>query len=334
MEMGSVNNASQLPPEALSPLTVVLANPRGFCAGVERAIETVERTLKQTGTPVYVRHEIVHNQRVVTELERKGAVFVDEVDEIPRGAVVIFSAHGVSHAVVAKAQERALQIIDATCPLVSKVHKLATRFADKGYEIVLIGHAGHAEVEGTLGRVPGPVHLIEFEEDVQHLNVMDPQRLVYVTQTTLSMFDTGAIIKALQRRFPGIRGPDRDDICYATQNRQNALQRLTGEVDLVLVVGANNSSNSNRLRELGERSGIPTYLIAEADQLQHQWLNGVKRVGITAGASAPEVLVREVLTELGRHRRLSVTDLPGLVETVKFAMPEGVAGRDVAGGVT
>lgn len=226
-----------------------------------------------------------------------------------------------------------MRIIDATCPLVSKVHKLATRFADKGYEIVLIGHAGHAEVEGTLGRVPGPVHLIESEEDVQHLNVMDPQRLVYVTQTTLSMFDTGAIIKALQRRFPGIRGPDRDDICYATQNRQNALQRLTDEVDLVLVVGANNSSNSNRLRELGERSGIPTHLIAEADQLQPRWLSGVKRVGITAGASAPEVLVREVLTELGRHRRLSVTDLPGLVETVKFAMPEGLAGRDVAGGV-
>jgi 4-hydroxy-3-methylbut-2-enyl diphosphate reductase len=333
MDTGSVQSASQRHPSALSPLTVILANPRGFCAGVERAIETVERTLKQMGPPVYVRHEIVHNQRVVTELERKGAVFVDEVDEIPPGSVVIFSAHGVSHAVVAQAQERALHVIDATCPLVSKVHKSATRFAEKGYEIVLIGHAGHAEVEGTLGRVPGPVHLVEREEDVLHLNVRDPQRVAYVTQTTLSMSDTRAIIKALRRRFPSITGPDTDDICYATQNRQNAIQLLASEVDLILVVGANNSSNSNRLRELGERSGKPTYLIAEADQLQHQWLRGVKRVGITAGASAPEVLIREVLTELGRHRRLSVTELPGPVETVKFALPEGVAGQDLARGV-
>ncbi|MGQ9425099.1 4-hydroxy-3-methylbut-2-enyl diphosphate reductase [Gilvimarinus sp. F26214L] len=324
MEMGSVQNASQRYSSALSPLTVVLANPRGFCAGVERAIETVERALKQIGAPVYVRHEIVHNQRVVTELERKGAVFVDEVDEIPPGSVVIFSAHGVSHAVVAQARKRALQVIDATCPLVSKVHKSATRFAEKGYEVVVIGHAGHAEVEGTLGRVPGPVHLVEREEDVLQLNVADPQRVAYVTQTTLSISDTGAIVEALRRRFPRITGPDTDNICYATQNRQNAIQTLADDVDLILVVGANNSSNSNRLRELGERSGIPTYLIAEADQLRRQWLNGVKRLGITAGASAPEVLVKEVLTELARHRRVSVTDLPGPVETVKFAMPQGV----------
>lgn len=243
--------------------------------------------------------------------------------------MVIFSAHGVSHAVEAQARERGLQVIDATCPLVSKVHKSATRLANKGYEIILIGHAGHAEVEGTLGRVPGPVHLVEREEDVLNLKVMDPQRLAYVTQTTLSISDTAAIIKALRSRFPSITGPDTDNICYATQNRQNAIQTLAAEVDLILVVGANNSSNSNRLRELGERSGIPTYLIAEADQLQYQWLRGVKRVGITAGASAPEVLVREVLTELGRHRRLSVKDLPGPVETVKFAMPEGVTRKGV-----
>ncbi len=277
------------------PLKVILAQPRGFCAGVERAIEIVERALQAYGPPVYVRHEIVHNKQVVDRLRQKGAVFVEAVEEIPAGAATIFSAHGVSDQVEASADRRGLQVIDATCPLVTKVHTEGRRYSRRGYDVVLIGHAGHPEVEGTTGRIPGPVHLVSTVEDVARLAPRDPDQLAYVTQTTLSIDDTRDIIAALKHRFPLVLGPDVRDICYATQNRQAAVRDLAAEIEMLLVVGANNSSNSNRLREIGEDMGKPSYLVEDGDSLREAWLDGISIVGLTAGASAPEALVEEVV---------------------------------------
>lgn len=303
------------------PLEVKLAKPRGFCAGVERAIEIVERALALYGAPVYVRHEIVHNKRVVQSLHDKGAIFVEEVDEIPPGAVTVFSAHGVSRVVEGNARDRTLQVIDATCPLVSKVHKEGRRSAEMGHDVVLIGHKGHPEVEGTMGQIGGKVHLVTHIDDVATLEPADPERLTYVTQTTLSVDDTRDIIEALQARFPAIQGPDVRDICYATQNRQTAVRDLCADVDVLLVVGAHNSSNSNRLREIGEAEGIAAYLIEDATALDLDWLAGARSVGITAGASAPEELVQEVVTRLATHFETDVTQLGGVEENVQFKLP-------------
>ena len=302
-------------------MRVVLAQPRGFCAGVERAIEIVERALAKFGPPIYVRHEIVHNRHVVEDLRTRGAVFVDELDEIPPGAMTVFSAHGVAKRVEELARERRLPVIDATCPLVAKVHQEGRRYAAQDREIVLVGHAGHAEVEGTIGQIPGPVHLVQTAEDVATLQVGTPDRLAYVTQTTLSVDDTRGIIGALKARFPTIVGPDVRDICYATQNRQQAVHDLAKQVDVILVVGSRNSSNSNRLREIGQELGKPSYLIDDASALQPEWFSGVETVGLTAGASAPEMLVQGVLDGLRRMRDVHVSTLPGVAEDVKFKFP-------------
>ncbi len=302
-------------------MRVVLAQPRGFCAGVERAIEIVERALAKFGPPIYVRHEIVHNRHVVEDLRTRGAVFVDELDEIPPGAMTVFSAHGVAKHVEELARERRLPVIDATCPLVAKVHQEGRRYAAQDREIVLVGHAGHAEVEGTIGQIPGPVHLVQTVDDVATLQVGTPDRLAYVTQTTLSVDDTRSIISALKARFPAIVGPDVRDICYATQNRQQAVHDLAKQVDVILVVGSRNSSNSNRLREIGQELGKPSYLIDDASALQPEWFLGVESVGLTAGASAPEMLVQGVLDGLRRMRDLHVSTLPGVAEDVKFKFP-------------
>jgi 4-hydroxy-3-methylbut-2-en-1-yl diphosphate reductase len=306
-------------------LRILLAQPRGFCAGVERAIEIVERALAIHGAPVYVRHEIVHNKRVVENLKAKGARFVEEVDEIPEGAVTVFSAHGVSEAVERHAQARALYTIDATCPLVSKVHVEGRRYAERGYEVVLIGHAGHPEVVGTLGRIPGPVHLVGSLSDAERLQPRDPRKVAYVTQTTLSLDDTRDIIARLKERFPAIIGPDTRDICYATQNRQIAVRSLARSVDAILVVGARNSSNSNRLREIGQSSGVPSYLIEDAEELDPAWLQGASTVGISAGASAPEELVDELLDRLSSLFATQVETLFGTEERVQFRLPDEVA---------
>ncbi len=302
-------------------MRVVLAQPRGFCAGVERAIEIVERALAKFGPPIYVRHEIVHNRHVVEDLRTRGAVFVDELDEIPPGAMTVFSAHGVAKRVEELAKERRLPVIDATCPLVAKVHQEGRRYAAQDREIVLVGHAGHAEVEGTIGQIPGPVHLVQTVADVATLQVGTPDRLAYVTQTTLSVDDTRGIISALKARFPAIVGPDVRDICYATQNRQQAVHDLAKQVDVILVVGSRNSSNSNRLREIGQELGKPSYLIDDASALQPEWFSGVNTVGLTAGASAPEMLVQGVLEGLRRMRDVQVSLLPGVAEDVKFKFP-------------
>jgi 4-hydroxy-3-methylbut-2-en-1-yl diphosphate reductase len=309
------------------PLRVVLAQPRGFCAGVERAIEIVERALERFGPPVYVRHEIVHNKHVVEALKSKGARFVDEVDEIPEGAVTIFSAHGVAASVATAAGKRSLRVIDAACPLVTKVHKEGGRYAANGYDVVLIGHAGHPEVEGTMGRINGRVHLISKPEDVAAIEPSDPAKLAFVTQTTLSVDDTREVIEALKARFPAIVGPDIRDICYATQNRQTAVRGLAREVDLILVVGAQNSSNSNRLREIGEAAGTPSYLIESAETLDLAWLGGARTVGITAGASAPESLVQDLIARLRGHYLVEVEVLAGIEENVHFRLPPELAGR-------
>jgi 4-hydroxy-3-methylbut-2-enyl diphosphate reductase len=302
-------------------LHVRLAQPRGFCAGVERAIEIVERALDLYGPPVYVRHEIVHNRHVVESLRAKGAVFVEELEEIPDGAVTVFSAHGVSEAVEDEARRRNLPVIDATCPLVSKVHKEGWNHARKRREVILIGHAGHPEVEGTQGRIPGGVHLVSRKEDVSSVKVRDPNRVAYVTQTTLSVDDTREVINALQKRFPKIVGPDVKDICYATQNRQQAARELASQVELLLVVGARNSSNSNRLREIGAEMGVPSYLIDDASALDPAWLDGVRTVGITAGASAPEELVQELIARLGEFGHVTMEELPGTEERMQFKLP-------------
>ncbi|MDX1922874.1 MAG: 4-hydroxy-3-methylbut-2-enyl diphosphate reductase [Alphaproteobacteria bacterium] len=302
-------------------MKVILAQPRGFCAGVERAIEIVEEALLRFGPPVYVRHEIVHNPHVVDRLRQKGAIFVQETDEIPQGAITIFSAHGVAEAVEDHAKTRGLEIIDATCPLVSKVHTEGQRYTKMGLEIILIGHEGHPEIEGTLGRVPGKIHLISEVEDVADLQVSDPEKLAYITQTTLSVDDTREVIEALQKRFPAIIGPSTKDICYATQNRQAAVRDLSKHADVVLVIGAHNSSNSNRLRELAEEHGIPSYLIEDASKLKPEWLKGKKAVGITAGASAPEDLVQDLIEAIRKIEPVEVELLDGVQENVKFRLP-------------
>jgi 4-hydroxy-3-methylbut-2-enyl diphosphate reductase len=311
-------------------MRVVLAQPRGFCAGVERAIEIVERAIEKYGPPIYVRHEIVHNRHVVERLRAKGAHFVDELDEIPPGSVTIFSAHGVSSEVEDAAADRDLPVIDATCPLVSKVHSEGQRYANQGRQIVLIGHAGHPEIEGTMGRIDGKVHLISKPEEVASLKVGDPLKLAFITQTTLSVDDTRAVIDALRERFPTIVGPDTKDICYATQNRQRAARELALDVDVVLVVGAANSSNSNRLREIAAEQGVPAYLIADADALDPTWLAGVESVGITAGASAPAELVQQLIDRLKELAEVELSTLPGITENVRFRMPPELADATTA----
>ncbi len=306
-------------------MRVILAQPRGFCAGVERAIEIVERALSKFGPPIYVRHEIVHNRHVVEDLRARGAVFVDELNEVPEGAWTVFSAHGVARKVVSAAAERSLPVIDATCPLVAKVHAEGRRYAAQGREIVLIGHAGHAEVEGTIGQIDGTVYLVQTVEEAETLVVKTPEKLAYITQTTLSVDDTRGIIAALKRRFPAIAGPDVKDICYATQNRQEAVQHLAKQVDLILVVGSKNSSNSNRLREIGTELGLPAYLIDDAAHLRAEWFEGITRVGVTAGASAPEVLVDGVIEGLKQFGRVEIELLAGTPEDVKFKLPAEVA---------
>jgi 4-hydroxy-3-methylbut-2-en-1-yl diphosphate reductase len=303
-------------------MRVILAQPRGFCAGVERAIEIVEKALELYGPPVYVRHEIVHNKRVVETLKAKGARFVEEVHEIPDGAITVFSAHGVSQKVEDSAKLRDLPVLDATCPLVAKVHKEGQRYAEKGYEVILIGHEGHPEVEGTMGRIPGKVHLVEDPDDVKKLTISDRAKVAYVTQTTLSVDDTREVIEALKERFPKIIGPDVKDICYATQNRQAAVRELTKQVDLLLVVGARNSSNSNRLREIGQESGVPTYLLEDVSALEPQWLEGIDTVGITAGASTPEELVHELIEKLRAFRKIELTIMHGIEEHIQFKLPD------------
>lgn len=317
-------------------MQVILAQPRGFCAGVERAIAIVEMAIEKFGPPVYVRHEIVHNPHVVERLRQKGAVFVEETDAIPEGAVTIFSAHGVAESVENHANSRGLNVIDATCPLVEKVHKEGQRYAKLGYEIIMIGHDGHPEVEGTLGRISGKVHLISEVPDVAALQVADPEKLAYVTQTTLSVDDTKEVIDALKARFPAIIGPSTKDICYATQNRQAAVRELAKHVEVVLVIGARNSSNSNRLQERAEESGVAAYLIEDASHLNPDWVRGKRAVGITAGASAPEDLVQDLLSRLREIEPIEISVLPGIEENVHFRLPlaltkaEGRAGATAA----
>lgn len=303
-------------------LNVLLAQPRGFCAGVTRAIDIVEKALELYGAPIYVRHEIVHNKRVVETLKAKGVVFVEELDEIPEGEVAIFSAHGVSESVEKEALRRRLPVIDATCPLVTKVHKEGGRYAEKGAHVVLIGHAGHPEVEGTMGRIPGGVHLVTKPADVDGLSIPDDAEVAYITQTTLSIDDTKGVIEALHKRFPHINGPDVKDICYATQNRQTAVRKLAAISDLILVVGAKNSSNSNRLREIGLELGKPSRLIDDATDLDPAWLEGVSTLGVTAGASAPDELIDELLAKLESLRPVELRVLEGVEENVSFKMPE------------
>ena len=308
-----------------SDLKIVLAQPRGFCAGVVRAIDIVERALAHYGAPIYVRHEIVHNRHVVEGLEAKGARFVEDLSEIPDGAVTIFSAHGVSQAVAAEARRRGLPTLDATCPLVTKVHNQSRRYVAQGRILVLIGHAGHPEVEGTLGQIEGEAYLVQNEAEVEALPLAADAPIAYVTQTTLSVDDTRSIIAALQRRFADVVGPETRDICYATQNRQAAVRELSRVADVILVVGARNSSNSNRLREIGEEAGVPSYLVADGSEVDPAWVQDAAVVGLTAGASAPEVLVDDVIAALGRVGPIHVSVLPGLEETISFRLPAEMA---------
>ena len=305
-------------------MEVLLANPRGFCAGVERAISIVERALALHGAPIYVRHEVVHNTYVVEDLKRKGAVFVEELSEVPPGGTVIFSAHGVSKAVRAEADARGLRVFDATCPLVTKVHVEVEKMRRAGREIVMIGHRGHPEVEGTMGQSAEGMYLVEALEDVALLRVRNPEKLSYVTQTTLSVDDASAIVEALKARFPAITGPKRDDICYATQNRQDAVKFMAPRCDVVIVVGSPNSSNSNRLREVAQTRGAKAYMVDAADQLRPEWVQGKQRIGVTAGASAPEVLVQDVIARLREMGARRVTALPGTEENIVFPMPKGL----------
>lgn len=312
-------------------MELLLANPRGFCAGVDRAIEIVERALTLYGAPIYVRHEVVHNKFVVDGLKAKGAIFIEELADVPSGSILIFSAHGVSKAVRQEAEARGLTVFDATCPLVTKVHIEVTRMRERGKEIIMIGHAGHPEVEGTMGQVAGGqapgetgagMYLVESPEDVQHLAVKDEDNLAFVTQTTLSMDDAGVIIAALKARFPNIVGPKKDDICYATQNRQDAVKELAKQCDVVIVVGSPNSSNSNRLREVARNMNVPAYLVDNAGELNPEWLAGKRMVGISAGASAPEVLVQDVITRLKALGVADVRELEGIREHVVFPLPK------------
>ena len=312
-------------------MEVLLANPRGFCAGVTRAIEIVESALEQRGAPIYVRHEIVHNRFVVEDLRAKGAVFVDELGEVPRGSTVIFSAHGVAKAVRSDAEARGLKVIDATCPLVTKVHLEVAKLLREGYEIVMIGHRGHPESEGTMGQAKEGMHLVETLEDVARLAVRDPQRLAYVTQTTLSVDDVAKIVAALRARFGAIRGPRKDDICYATQNRQDAVKFMAPRCDVVIVVGSPNSSNSNRLREVAQNMGIEAYLVDDAAGLRPEWIAGKARVGISAGASAPEVLIDRLVERLKELGAKSVRPLEGAAEHVVFSLPRELVARQRRG---
>jgi 4-hydroxy-3-methylbut-2-enyl diphosphate reductase len=311
-------------------MEIVLANPRGFCAGVDRAIEIVERALQLFGAPIYVRHEVVHNRHVVERLRGLGAVFVEQLNEVPDGATVVFSAHGVSTAVENEAARRALQVFDATCPLVTKVHMEVAHFAREAREVILIGHAGHPEIEGTMGRFDtsfgGQIFLVESIEDVQQVAVRDPERLAFVTQTTLSVDDTALMVAALRDRFPSLQAPRREDICYATQNRQDAVKKLLERCDVLLVVGSRSSSNSNRLREWADRAGIPGYLVDGADDLQREWLDGKKTVGVTAGASAPEVRVQQVVQRLREWGAALPAELAGREEQVVFGLPKALRG--------
>ena len=306
---------------------VILANPRGFCAGVDRAIAIVEQALARFGAPIYVRHEVVHNKFVVDDLKAKGAIFVDELTDVPTGCTVVFSAHGVSRAIRAEADARGLTVFDATCPLVTKVHVEVSKMHAQGREIVMIGHSGHPEVEGTMGQADGGILLVESVADVDRLVVRDASQLAYVTQTTLSVDDAAAIVAALKRRFPAIVGPRRDDICYATQNRQDAVKFLAPQCDVVIVVGSPNSSNSNRLREVAAHRGIPAYMIDRADELKPEWVEGKRHIGVTAGASAPEVLVQQVIERLRALGAGQVRELKGAVESVMFPLPRGLASR-------
>lgn len=309
-------------------MKVILAQPRGFCAGVVRAIEIVERALQKYGPPVYVRHEIVHNKHVVESLKAKGALFVEELSEVPPGAVTIFSAHGVAKRVEEEAQARRLPVLDATCPLVTKVHNQGKRYVAQGRTLILIGHAGHPEVEGTLGQVRGPVLLVQSEGEVEALDLPSSTPVAYITQTTLSVDDTQGIIAAIQRRFSDVVGPETRDICYATQNRQSAVRELSKLVDIILVVGATNSSNSNRLREIGSESGVPSYLISDGGELRPEWLEGVDIVGLTAGASAPEVLVDDVIDALRRFGDVDVSLMHGRNENIQFRLPAELSAMD------
>jgi len=302
-------------------MKILLANPRGFCAGVDRAIDIVERALELFEAPIYVRHEVVHNRFVVDDLKNKGAVFVEELHEVPDGSTVIFSAHGVSQAVQDQAANRDLKVFDATCPLVTKVHMEVKRYRDRGTEVVLIGHAGHPEVEGTMGQADSGMHLIEEPSDVDSLEVANTENLAYVTQTTLSVDDTKKVIDTLKQRFPAIQGPRKDDICYATQNRQDAVRSLSRDADVVIVVGSTNSSNSNRLRELSENIGVPSYLVDQPEQIQRQWFEGVDVVGVTAGASAPEILVKQVIDQIKTWGGSVVNEANGPAENVSFSLP-------------
>ncbi|MEM7359806.1 MAG: 4-hydroxy-3-methylbut-2-enyl diphosphate reductase [Pseudomonadota bacterium] len=308
-------------------MKILLANPRGFCAGVDRAIDIVERALELFGAPIYVRHEVVHNRFVVDDLKAKGAVFVEELNEVPDGSTVIFSAHGVSRAVQAEAAGRDLKVFDATCPLVTKVHMEVKRYRDREIEVVLIGHQGHPEVEGTLGQgkginEPDPgMHLIEEPEDVATLQVINPDNLAYVTQTTLSVDDTQKVIDELRKRFPKIQGPRKDDICYATQNRQDAVRALSRDADAVIVVGSTNSSNSNRLKELSEQLGVPSYLVDQPEQIQQEWFDNIEVVGVTAGASAPEILVKQVIDQIKHWGGQVVNEADGPMENISFSLP-------------
>ncbi|MCE9632792.1 MAG: 4-hydroxy-3-methylbut-2-enyl diphosphate reductase [Methylophilales bacterium] len=308
-------------------MEVLLANPRGFCAGVDRAIIIVEQALERYGAPIYVRHEVVHNKFVVDDLKRKGAVFIEDLDEIPAGNTVIFSAHGVSQAVRHDAETRGLRVFDATCPLVTKVHIEVNRMHANGQEIILIGHKGHPEVEGTMGQGEGRMYLVETPEDVTKLEVNDPHKLAYITQTTLSMDDAAKVVEALKARFPDIAAPRSDSICYATQNRQDAVKNMIKHCDLIIVVGSPNSSNSNRLREVALNQGIASYMVDTAKELDPNWLNGKQHIGVTAGASAPEVLVQEVIARLQELGANTVKNLDGITETVVFPLPKGLVAQ-------
>lgn len=309
---------------------IVLAEPRGFCAGVDRAIEIVERALKKFGAPVYVRHEIVHNTYVVDDLKAKGAIFIEDLADVPPGATLVFSAHGVSQAVRREAFERGFEVFDATCPLVSKVHVEVAKLHKEGFEFIMIGHKGHPEVEGTMGQLATGIHLVEGIDDVERVKVSETTRLAVVTQTTLSVDDAAEILAAVKRRFPTVREPKQQDICYATQNRQDAVKVMAPNVDIVIVVGSPTSSNSNRLRELAGRLGTDAYMVDSADDLRAEWFEGKRSVGVTAGASAPELLVRQVVTQLRALGAVTVRSIPGVVETINFPLPMGLGDKSMA----
>ncbi|KPU91092.1 4-hydroxy-3-methylbut-2-enyl diphosphate reductase [Variovorax paradoxus] len=308
---------------------VILAEPRGFCAGVDRAIEIVERAIAKFGAPIYVRHEIVHNTYVVNELKAKGAIFIEELSDVPPGATLVFSAHGVSKAVEQEARDRGFEIFDATCPLVTKVHVEVAKLAKEGYEFIMIGHKGHPEVEGTMGQLSSGIHLVEDVEDVARVAPGQTEKLAVVTQTTLSVDDAAEIAAAVRARFPAVREPKQQDICYATQNRQDAVKIMSPQVDLVIVVGSPTSSNSNRLRELAQRLGTESYMVDSAAELQPEWFEGKTRIGLTAGASAPEVLVREVIERVRAFGAVSVRKMDGIEETIKFPLPKGLKLADI-----